>query len=91
MTTDLFGNEVVEPVSNPPSKRKTTPAKGYAERPGTGPTGETCKTCRYKYANEMRSGRVFWKCCLMVHCWTSGRGSDILVNSPACKRWQAPE
>jgi hypothetical protein len=89
---DLFGNLIIEapPVkrSITGKKRTNTKAKGYADRPGTGPQGETCKSCHHVYPNEMRSGRVFWKCSLMKHCWTGGRGSDVLVNSPACKRWE---
>jgi hypothetical protein len=91
MDKDLFGNPItpaVERRSASGKKRGTTPAKGYAARPGSGPQGETCKSCSHKYANEMRSGRVFWKCSLQRHRWTGGRGSDILLKSPACSGWE---
>lgn len=93
MDQDLFGNPILpaSPVNRSPvtgKKRCNTRANGYAARPGTGPQGETCKSCRHKHANEMHSGRVFWKCGLMKHCWTGGRGSDVLMSSPACSRWE---
>jgi hypothetical protein len=92
MPVDLFGNEIIEPAparrSITGKKRSNTKAKGYAARPGTGPDGEKCKTCRHIFGNKMGSGRVFWKCSLMKHCWTGGRGSDVLVNSPACGKWE---
>ena len=90
---DIFGG-VEYPAAVPfykhplgKKRRMPTRANGYAARPGTGPEGEKCKTCAHKYANEMRSGKVFWKCQLMRHCWTGGTGTDIRVNSPACSRW----
>lgn len=92
MNIDLFGNPIKPeaPVQYSISgkKRCNTKANGYADRPGTGPKDETCKSCSHTFANEMRSGRRFWKCQLMRHCWTGGRGSDILLNSPACSRWK---
>lgn len=64
------------------------PVKGYAARPGTGPPGETCRSCRYS-APHGHGTRTFWKCDLVRP--TSGPGTDIRLKSPACARWQAPE
>lgn len=60
---------------------------GYAAAPGTGPRGETCKTCRHTFANQQ--AKTYWKCGLMRRVWTGGRKTDILVRSPACMRWEA--
>ena len=58
---DLFGVEIPDaplPKGERP-KHKTLPA-GYAAPPGTGPYGETCKTCCHATANQM--AKNYWKC-----------------------------
>lgn len=81
----LFGGS--EPARRYASPTKISPPPaGYAAAPGTGPNGETCGSC----ANcRVRTGsaRRFYKCVLMVSAWTHGRASDVLLKSPACKRW----
>lgn len=82
--TDLFGDPItgVDPV--PPgtqSRRKTVP-RGYAAPPGSGPKGETCKTCVH-YSGK-RLAKIYRKCGLMQKVWTGGPGTDILARSPAC-------
>ncbi len=62
-------------------------ACGYAAVPGTGPAGETCKTCRHAYAVEF--ARRYWKCDRIRP--TRGLGTDIRLKAPACRRWQAKE
>lgn len=89
---DLFGNEVSEYAMTPDQRktllgRKSTPKKGYAWGPGTGPEGETCGSCEHSV--RVRGGvRKFSKCELMRARWTHGPGSDILLKSPACKKWE---
>lgn len=61
--------------------------RGYAYMPGTGPEGETCGTCKHHAPLQM--AKRYHKCRLAQHKWTHGRGSDILVRSPACKHWEA--
>lgn len=77
----MGGTTVVVPVRG---KHYTQP-KGYAARPGTGPVGETCGSCRHR--TRVEHARSYPKCDLARHKWTGGRGSDILVKSPACERW----
>lgn len=60
--------------------------RGYAAPPGTGPEGETCGTCQHHVINRM--SKNYHKCELAEHRWTGGRGSDILVRSPACRHWE---
>lgn len=71
------------------SKAKRGQAKGWAAPPGSGPAGETCKSCANKRANDMQSGRRFWKCALVR--WTGGPGTDIRLAWPACSRWRRAE
>ena len=66
--------------------------KGYAAIPGTGPTGETCKTCEHHtHGNCDTAKGGFQKCALMRSFWTRGPGTDIKASSPACKHWQKKE
>jgi hypothetical protein len=60
--------------------------RGYAATPGTGPSGETCRTCKRLYFVSPNIKR-FYKCRLTP--LTSGPASDVLVRSPACSQWQA--
>lgn len=64
--------------------------KGYAGVPGTGPEGETCRSCRHLY--KVQGGnKAFPKCALRAA--TRGPATDVLMKSPACARWaaKAPE
>lgn len=60
--------------------------KGYAAFPGTGPQGETCGSCKH-----ICRQRRWAKCELVRGRWTGGRGSDVLVRAPACRRWERPD
>lgn len=86
---DLFGEKVIERISE--ARRKPTQPKGYAAPPGTGPTGERCRTCAHKRSTGSMCARVYWKCGLMEHAWTGGPGSDIRMRSPACRMWKKNE
>lgn len=63
--------------------------RGYAAPPGTGPKGETCGSCAHHCA--LRYAKNYHKCGLNRARWTGGRGTDILVRSPACSKWSAGE
>lgn len=86
---DLFGEPVVGVLPAPPGtgKRKPTKLRGYAAAPGSGPKGETCKTCEY-YCRVHGHAKAYLKCRLMKQVWTNGPGTDILARSAACARWQ---
>ena len=98
MSDDLFGGKLPgtvtyrtkdgRDVTQPVRGKHYTQPKGYAKPPGTGPAGETCGSCKHRTINRMRSDRTFPKCLLARHKWTGGRGSDILVRSPACSAWE---
>ena len=75
---DLFGAPSRAP-------RKTTQPRGYYQRPGSGPAGETCGTCAHVCRND-----GFAKCRRARAAWTYSRRTDILLRSPACSGWEAP-
>ena len=69
---------------------KLKPRKtGHAWRPGSGPAGETCKTC--KHYTLRRFAKTYRKCGLMQAHWTGGPGTDIKASDPACLKWKAAE
>jgi hypothetical protein len=65
---------------------KLNPMRGYAAAPGSGPEGETCRSCAH---TVMAGGysKNYWKCGLIN--WTNGKSTDIVLKSPACARWEA--
>jgi hypothetical protein len=63
------------------------PKRGHAAPPGTGPAGETCKSCRY-YLRVPYHDKVWLKCKMSIHRWTHGAGSDIRASDPACRCWE---
>lgn len=79
------GPELV-PVSPKRGKHYIEP-KGYACSPGTGPSGETCGTCKH-YLRMGRSKHRFAKCGRNRHGWTHSRRTDILAGARACKYWE---
>jgi hypothetical protein len=68
-------------IRKPKSKKH-----GHAALPGTGPAGETCKTCEHLVRKEM-SG-TYLKCGLMRAYWTGGQGTDVRLKDAACRRWE---
>jgi hypothetical protein len=60
--------------------------KGHAAQPGTGPAGETCKTCEHAVGKRMAS--TYYKCELRRSTWTGGAGTDIKLKDPACSKWE---
>lgn len=61
------------------------PRSAYPRKPGTGPQGESCRTCKYLFTKHYGS-KNYYKCFLMHE--TNGPGTDIRLKSPACKRWE---
>lgn len=78
-----------------PAERRRLTAKpktkktGHAWRPGTGPEGETCKSCKHLVRKSM--SKVYLKCGLMAAHWTGGAGTDVRASDPACREWTAPD
>lgn len=86
----LFGG--IEPPQTYAPKVISPKASGYAAAPGSGPEHETCGSCAHcRLRRGQRQGgqtKRYYKCVLMIAPWTFGRASDVLLKSPACKRWQ---
>lgn len=75
MSIDLFGE----------APTQIAPTHGYAAMPGTGPAGETCKSCKHYAIKQCAS--AYRKCALMRAVWTGGAGTDIKASAPACSKW----
>ena len=74
-------------VANTTEKKKYRyQAEGYADIPGKGPAGETCKSCRFSTCRRM--SKNYWKCFLMRDKWKGTVTTDIRLSSPACSKWQ---
>ena len=84
---DLFGQPITAAAPAPiaDGKRRKTVPNGYAAAPGTGPAGQTCKTCIHLAHRKL--GKTYLKCRLARDRWTGGAGTDIKANSPACTYW----
>ena len=78
---DLFG-EAIRPHEIAKARAKVS--KGYRYFPGSGPAGETCRTCKH-ILHTGNDGR--YKKCALVN-FTRGPATDIKVKSPACKFWK---
>ena len=61
-------------------------ARAYAAAPGTGPVGETCKSCLHCWSQRYSKRRIH-KCYLLVDGWTFTAATDIRMSSPACSQW----
>lgn len=71
----------------PTIKAKRGQPKGFAAPIGSGPQGETCKSCQHAYCRSF--AKTYWKCALVKA--TGGPGSDIRLKWAACSRWEAKQ
>lgn len=81
--TDLFGGLPKHTPDNGRRGAHYIAPCGYAASPGTGPTGETCGSCKH-----LARGRRWAKCELVRGKWTRSRTTDVLVRAHACRRWE---
>ncbi len=77
--TDLFDNEHTPIFDKYKGRHNAHPAK-----PGTGPDGETCKTCRYRLSLDYHD-TMYFKCELANI--THGPGTDLRLKDEACEMW----
>ena len=80
--TDLFGAPLPAPA-----RPRSTPSKGYAARPGTGPKGQRCNTCLHCITAHP-GVRAVRRCELNAAKWDRGPAMEIKHNAPACKHWE---
>ena len=83
---DLFPEMPSAVVVRPKYRAGGTPA-----RPGSGPEGETCRTCANLFCWHWRGNRRYYKCKIIQHRWTSSYGTDIRLKYPACRFWKSKE
>lgn len=86
---DMLGGKTV-PGSRLRRIRRTGKAPiartGWADKPGTGPQGETCGSCTYCEAFHFR--KRYHKCAARDgDHWKGGRATDIRPLDPACSKW----
>lgn len=86
---DMLGGKAV-PGSRLRRIRRTGKApvarEGWADKPGTGPAGETCGSCTYCEAFHYR--KRYYKCAAREgDHWKGGRATDIRPLDPACSKW----
>ena len=61
--------------------------RGHAGQPGSGPGGETCRTCRHLTRHHCAG--TYLKCGhRLAPRHTSGSGTDIRAKDPACNQWE---
>jgi len=83
---DLFGNELTGADLRRGTKKEKRRdiSKGNAAPIGSGPKGETCKSCKHSYSQTW--AKKYWKCDLVKP--TRGCGTDIRLKWAACSRWE---
>ena len=86
---DMLGGEAV-PGSRLRRIRRTGKAPvardGWADKPGTGPEGETCGSCTW--CEAFHYAKRYYKCAGRAgHHWKGGRTTDIRPLDPACSKW----
>lgn len=84
LTFQTMGGDTV--TVKPRGKHYVEP-RGGADRPGTGPAGETCGSCKHIYRNQQ--AKVYLKCALTRACWTGGGKTDIRARWAACSKWES--
>lgn len=60
----------------------------YAARPGTGPAGATCKTCRFKWTSREQANPSRHPKCRLNPNATHGDRTTIKMSSPACAKYE---
>ena len=71
----------------PESASKRWKIRGHAAMPGTGPNGETCRSCLHSVCKSL--AKNYWKCELAKARWTGGGATDVRLRDPACAKWSA--
>lgn len=79
-----------DPTASEPERSKHWKRQGANATPspiGSGPPGETCKTCVFDRKLDYHD-KTYHKCKLMEKYWTHGTATDIKLKWAACKEWQ---
>ena len=88
---DMLGGKAVPGTRLRRVRRSGKPPvarEGWADKPGTGPEGETCGSCTY--CEAFHYAKRYYKCAARTgHHWKGGRATDIRPLDPACSKWAA--
>jgi hypothetical protein len=86
----LFDVPAVPVLSDTERKRMRRRAaerpRGHYALPGTGPEGETCRTCAHY--TLIHFAKAYRKCGRVRALWTGGPRTDIRAGDPACRGWE---
>ena len=86
-TRELLEAVMNQPIgARPPVGIPRKGPQGHILPPGTGPAGETCKTCHHIFRNEL--AKTYLKCGLNRANWTGGGKTDIRAGDAACAKWE---
>lgn len=87
---DMLGGKDRSARSLPRVRRGATPRivpAGHADKPGTGPAGETCAGCHWMTTFHYR--KTYQKCGARPgDTWKGGRATDIRPMDAACSKFQ---
>lgn len=83
IVTDLLGQPIT--AASVIAKARREKKQGYASPPGSGPAGETCRSCAH-YCRVQGGVKTYPKCGLVK--WSHGPGTDIKARAPACAQWR---
>lgn len=86
---DPNGRALTEAERKQLKRQMQSRPRGHAWTPGTGPAGETCRSCKH-YTRRLYA-KAYLKCGLMRAQWTGGPKTDIRASDPACKKWERQE
>jgi hypothetical protein len=84
MVVDPRIQRILDNPLTTPTNLRFAPLKGHVQPPGTGPYGETCRSCRHRAPTSC--SRRDWYCDL-VPLDRADRGHLISINEEACGRW----
>jgi hypothetical protein len=89
---DLFGERPREGAMTDAERKRmrrraSERPRGHAMPSGTGPTGETCGSCRHLVRRQW--SKTYLKCGLNQAAWTHGSRSDVRARDAACSKWAA--
>lgn len=83
-----MSNELFTLPASALKARRLSNKRGHIQPPGTGPAGETCRTCRY-LSRSTGHAKTYLKCWLAKAFWTGGTATDVREGDAACRRWEA--
>lgn len=85
MPVDPRIQRILDAPLTTPTDLRFDPLAGHVQPPGTGPYGETCRSCRHRTPTSC-DYRTWY--CDLVPLDRADRGVAIALAEEACGRWQ---